>query len=74
MTPDDLGARGRALYGPQWQSELSRELCVSDRTIRRWLAGDVEVPEGVADDINQLLIEKYNELNRLLTRFRSEPA
>lgn len=29
---------GRALYGPLWQSALSRDLGVSDRTMRRWLA------------------------------------
>ena len=44
---------GEALYGPQWQSDLSRAISVSDRTMRRWAAGTDEVPEGVWLDIHR---------------------
>jgi hypothetical protein len=43
---------GEALYGVQWQSDLSRDISVSDRSIRRWLAGTDAVPEGVWADIH----------------------
>lgn len=41
-----LIATGEALFGPRWQSNLSRELGVYDRTMRRWAAGD-----GIPDDL-----------------------
>ena len=44
-----------ALYGPRWQSDLARDLQVSDRTVRRWDAGANDVPEGVWDELRALL-------------------
>jgi hypothetical protein len=43
---------GEALYGPGWQAELSRDISVSDRSMRRWAAGTDEIPEGVWRDIH----------------------
>ena len=43
---------GEALYGAGWQSDLSRDIGVSDRSVRRWLAGTDAVPEGVWRDIH----------------------
>src|SRR5271169_6774109 len=43
---------GEALYGAQWQADLSRDIGVSDRSVRRWLAGTDAVPEGVWRDIH----------------------
>ena len=52
MTPDLLRRAGEALYGAgQWQAHLARQLGVSDRTMRRWVAGTFQVPPGVADQI-----------------------
>jgi hypothetical protein len=36
---------GEARHGEHWQSGLSRDLGVSDRTVRRWAAGTEHVPE-----------------------------
>ncbi|KAA9019627.1 hypothetical protein F4U96_05090 [Sphingobium limneticum] len=36
---DILRIAGEALYGRQWQTPLSRDLNVSDRTIRNWATG-----------------------------------
>ena len=44
---------GEALHGPQWQSDLSRAIGVSDRSMRRWVAGSDDVPEGVWWDIHR---------------------
>ena len=38
--PQELAAAGRLLYGPQWQAPLARDLGVSGRTVRFWLAGE----------------------------------
>ena len=41
---------GEALYGPRWQSDLARDLGVSDRTVRRWAAG-MPIPDGVIAEL-----------------------
>lgn len=57
---------GEALYGPQWQCELSRALGVNDRTVRRWAAGTYAVPPRVWADITRLAFERKTALSRLL--------
>lgn len=54
MTRSELTAIGRLLYGPQWQTPLGAVLGVSDRTVRRWVAGDYAIPDGVVLDIVSL--------------------
>jgi hypothetical protein len=44
MTPQDLQQRASALYGDDWQSPLARRVCVDARTVRRWKAGEREIP------------------------------
>jgi hypothetical protein len=39
MTTKLLSDVGEALYGPRWHTDLSRDLGVADRTMRRWMAG-----------------------------------
>lgn len=65
MTPADLRRYGEALYGPRWQTSLARALDVSDRTMRYWLAGRHQPPEGVERDIRALVAQKRNELRGL---------
>lgn len=55
MTRNELRAAGEALHGPRWQSALARELGVADRTVRRWLAGKIQIGDRAAKDINHLL-------------------
>jgi hypothetical protein len=57
---------GEALYGPRWQSELSRDLKVSDRTVRRWVAGSDDVPDGVYLELLGLCNERAAELDDLI--------
>ncbi|MGJ4908855.1 hypothetical protein [Bradyrhizobium sp. HKCCYLS2033] len=38
---------GERLYGASWQAQLSATLGVSERSLRRWLAGTDRVPRGV---------------------------
>jgi hypothetical protein len=46
-----LSEIGQALYGPQWQSALSGQISVSDRSMRRWANGSDPIPWGVWFDI-----------------------
>jgi hypothetical protein len=55
---------GEALYGPRWQSELARGLDVSDRTVRRWAAGDA-VPDGVYLDLHRLCSERATTITKV---------
>ena len=64
---------GEALYGPRWQSELARELAVSDRTVRRWVAGTSEAPPGLYVDLLRLTQERAAVLDALAPRLRKAP-
>lgn len=65
---------GEALYGPRWQSDLARDLDVSDRTVRRWAAGTTDVPPGVYVDLLRLTQERAAALDALAPRLREMPA
>lgn len=47
MTPQELQTRAASLYGQDWQSPLARRIRVDARTVRRWKAGDREIPDWV---------------------------
>lgn len=64
---------GEALYGPRWQSELARDLQVSDRTMRRWVAGTTDVPAGLYLDLLRLTQERAAVLDALAPRLRKAP-
>lgn len=53
MTSSDLAVIGEALYGPRWQSDLARDLGVTDRTMRRWTERP-NLPDGRGDQILKL--------------------
>ena len=61
---------GEALYGPRWQSDLARDLHVSDRTVRRWIAGRAGMPAGIALDLLRLCDERAQALSDLRGRLR----
>ena len=62
---------GQALYGQQWQTALARDLGVSGRTMRRWVAGQFPVPVGVRADLVTLLKERGVMLDALAGRLSS---
>jgi hypothetical protein len=61
---------GEALYGPRWQTELARDLGVSDRTMRRWVADTSAVPVGLYVDLLGLTQERAAVLDALAPRLR----
>lgn len=63
---------GEALYGPRWQSDLARDLGVSDRTMRRWAAGTTDVPPGLWVDLLRLTQERAEALDSLARRLREK--
>lgn len=61
-----LIATGEALYGPLWQSAIARDLGVSDRTIRRWVAGTSRVPVGLPVELLHLMRARHQTLTQLI--------
>jgi len=58
-----LTVAGNALYGARWQTDLARDLGLSDgRRVRQWLSGDRSVPVGVWRDIDKLINERRGML------------
>ena len=70
MTPTLLREAGESLYGARWQSELSRDLDVSDRTLRRWLAGVNDVPETLRAELRALAQSRRKALDGVIARLR----
>ncbi len=46
-----LSQIGQALYGVSWEHALSRQVSVSDRSMRRWASGTDAIPWGVWRDV-----------------------
>ena len=62
---------GRALYGDKWQTPLAVDLGVADRTVRRWIAGDQPVPDGVATDLLRIVTERAADLDDLIEQIKA---
>jgi hypothetical protein len=52
---------GIFFHGEEWQAPLARDLHVSERTMRRWVAGTEDIPRGVWRDLSAHL-ETYNRM------------
>ncbi|MGV0909277.1 hypothetical protein [Martelella sp. FOR1707] len=61
---------GEALYGPRWQTDLAKDLDVSDRTIRRWVSGVDDLPSGVAVDLWRICLERSALLDDVIDRLK----
>jgi DNA-binding transcriptional regulator YiaG len=58
-------AVGESLYGQLWQSELARGLGVSDRSVRRWVAGDADPPEDIVPRLRTLIDKRMAMLRKV---------
>ncbi len=45
MTPATLNRIGTALFGGYWQTQLADALGVNPRTVRRWVSGELPIPD-----------------------------
>jgi hypothetical protein len=59
---------GEALYGPRWQTDLSRDLNISDRTMRRWASGADDVPAGAYTDMLRIVTERAADLDDIAAK------
>ena len=66
---DELAECGKALYGDQWQTNLAKELGLSDaRRIRFWLTNERKIPTGVRADIFVLLNKKKMKIETIINK------
>lgn len=65
-----LRAVGNALYGPSWRKPMWDALGVSERTMRRWLAGEFDIPDGVWGDLHALCLCRIVELTAWQEKLR----
>jgi len=49
---------------------MARALQVSDRTVRRWVAGTDDVPDGVYLDLWRLCEDKADEIEELMPKLK----
>jgi transcriptional regulator GlxA family with amidase domain len=57
---------GLALYGERWQTPLAADLDMSDRHMRRIVAGAAEAQPGVYVDLLRIATERAAELDELV--------
>lgn len=66
MTCALLMQYGEALFGPRFRTDLAEALGVSERTMRRWLAGDTEPPASLVADLEAIARDRIKTLDGLL--------
>jgi hypothetical protein len=59
-----LNKIGPVLYGYGWQTELAKEMGVTDRSMRRWIAGVHEIPEDANKKLRALIDARIAELQK----------
>jgi hypothetical protein len=63
-----LKLAGEALWGPQYRSEMSRQLDVHLRTVVRYDQGERAVPPVVLDRLYGLLIKRQADIGKLVAK------
>lgn len=46
--------------------QLASDLEVSDRSFRRWANGTAEIPENIWRELSAKLVERKNDISRIL--------
>ena len=62
---------GQALYGPRFASDIGRALAMSDRNIRRYVAGDLQMSPSLRLEIANLCMERAEYLAEVASELRT---
>lgn len=68
MNVSTLKAIGEALWGPQFIAEMARQLGVARKTVTRWVGGEYNVPDVMADRLRKLMVARQTQLAKLITK------
>lgn len=52
---------GRALWGRNFRAPMSRHFRVHEKTVRRWIKGDHTPPEGVLEELREMVAKRAKE-------------
>ncbi len=63
--PAGLELVGLALYGNRWQTNLARDLAVSERVVRYWASGQKKIPDRQWRYIAALLDQRSRDCKEL---------
>lgn len=76
MTPSEFHTVAVAILGTStgWQTGIARRLGVNPRTVRRWVAGDTRIPDGVAAELARLAGDQRSERAAVLAWLDDEIA
>ena len=66
MTPKTLEMVAVELYGPNWKGPLCEALSTSERTVRRWAAGTLPIPENVRTELLAIAHSKMDQLEDVI--------
>lgn len=67
MTPSDrLQSVSTALYGSWSPSSLAEDLGVSERSVRRWVAGSHAIPETIWPELRTICLDRADSLMALM--------
>jgi hypothetical protein len=72
-----LKQAGKTLYGPEWTRTLAIYLgphhpdgpraAVDPRLVRRWAAGERDIPDWVFEAVRKIVLEKMRDLTSVIT-------
>jgi hypothetical protein len=65
-----LRSIGEKLFGEHWQSDLSGALSVNERSLRRWLSDQDQIPSGVWSDLLRLVETRWIDIRELEYQIR----
>lgn len=74
MSSKLLKDAGEALYGPRWQSEIARDLQMSDRHVRRLASGAADLTPGMTADLWRICEERAALLDDVIVRLKAASA
>lgn len=66
MRHADLEMCGVAMYGEHWMGRMADDLGISDRSLRRFANGSVDIPEGVWSDLADIASRRRSEIDEIL--------
>ena len=63
---DRLRVLGEALHGERWQHPTARDLGIDSRQVRRWVAGEYDVPDGIIRDLAKIARARRTEIDKAI--------
>jgi DNA-binding XRE family transcriptional regulator len=70
MTDNLITRTGKALFGDNWQAQMSREIGVHKQTVQDWRQGKQNPRPGVYVDLMRIAVERQAELDDIVEELK----